>query len=143
VDSYISYLDNLTQSTGLTRRYSVSAITIKDQACLNANSGGIIGQRYIQMADATRGVVGSICGNFAQDLAAISSGILRLSTQFFLSREPVPSTIKVYVNGSLVPNDPVNGWTYDPATISILFGDNAIPPQGAAIGVDFDPVSPL
>lgn len=143
VASYTNYLDGLTQSTGLTRKYSVSAITIKDQACLDNNSWGVIGQRYIQLANETRGVIGDICGDFAQDLEAISNGILRLSTQFYLSREPVPSTIRVFVNGALVPNDPLNGWTYDPATISIIFGDNAIPPQGSAIGVDFDPVSPL
>jgi len=33
VDSYVTYLDNLTMTTGALRRYSVSAITVMDDAC--------------------------------------------------------------------------------------------------------------
>lgn len=143
VQSYVDYLDQKTQSTGALRRYSVSAITIADQNCLAQNaSWGIIGQRYIDLAGETDGVVGDICSpNFSDDLDAIQNRIAELSTQFYLSRVPRPETIVVKVNDILIPEDPTQGWTYHADANSIMFHGAAIPPQGARISVDFDPVT--
>lgn len=144
VTSYVNYLDTLTQSTGAFRRYSVSAITIKDNTCLQANqaTGGIMGTRYINIATQTNGVVGDLCAaSYAATLNEIQNRIAELSTQFFLSRVPVESTIVVHVNNVLIVNNATNGWTFNPASNSIVFHGAAIPAQGAAIAVDYDPVS--
>jgi hypothetical protein len=49
----------------------------------------------------------------------------------------------VTVNGVVVPQDPNNGWTYDPVANSIQFHGAAIPPQGADINVSFSPTGVL
>jgi len=146
VSMYVSYLDSLTASTGATRRYSVNAITVKDTTCLNAHvaqsSSSIIGQRYIDLAGQTNGVVGSICdSSYASTLNAIQQNIVELSTQFYLTKTPDVSTIVVIVNGATVANDASNGWTYSVAANSITFHGSAVPAEGAAISVNFTPTS--
>lgn len=144
VDSYVSYLDSKTASTGATRRYSVSAITVDTTACLNQYSrsspGAIMGQRYIDMVNKTGGVLGSVCDtSYAGSLQAIQSRILELSTQFYLSGLPVVESITVSVNSLAVPKDDSNGWSYNPDANSIVFHGTAIPEAGADINVNFDP----
>jgi len=147
VASYVSYLDTLTSSTGATRRYDVSAIEVLDQNCYNSHyaaSGGntIIGQRYIDLATQTNGVTADICSaSYATALDQIQTRIAELSTQFILNRTPIQSSIVIHVNGVLINNDPTNGWTYNPAANSIVFHGTAIPPQNAAINVNFDPTT--
>lgn len=148
IDSYVSFLDGLTNSSGSSRRYSVNTISINDQSCFDQlyNGAQKIGVRVGQMADATGGVKGNICGNFANELQLISKSIVELSTQFYLSGDPVPSSIRVFINGAEIPNASTNtsgngGWTYNQAANSILFQGDYVPPQNASIQVTFDPAS--
>ena len=152
VASYDSLLSTLTNSSGATKRYSVSTMAITNQSCLNQilsqpnNPGGQkIGTRVMELATRTGGMIGSLCGNFADTLKSLSDGIISLSTQFYLNREPIPSTIQVVVNGQLVPEasqNPLNngGWTYNASAQSLVFSGAYIPPQAASISVAFDPV---
>lgn len=146
VDSYVNYLDTLTGSTTTTKNYNVSAIGTLDSACQAQENKkyaeSIIGQRYISIANKTNGVLGSICDtSFASSLTLIETKILELSTQFYLTRVPDPTTIVIHVNGATVNPDATNGWTYQPSANSIIFHGSAIPPQGAQINVDFQPLS--
>jgi hypothetical protein len=149
IDYYVSFLDTLTGSSGASRHYNVNTIAVPDQACLNQINNGAqkIGLRVNQMADATGGVKGNICGNFADELTLISNQIVELSTQFYLgNKKPIPSTIKVSVNGVSVPNADSNpshngGWTYNPDANSLVFQGDFVPPQNASINVSFDPES--
>ncbi len=144
VQSYISYLDTLTGSTGSTRRYNVSSIAVLDTACYNshynASPSTIVGQRYISLSAATSGVTGSICdASYASSLTAIQKQIEELSTQFYLSSRPVVNSIIIQVNSVTEPNDATNGWTYNSSANSIVFHGTAIPPQNANINVSFIP----
>lgn len=147
VDSYVSYLDTFTNSTAADRHYNVSAISILDSGCQSSHvsSGSpnsIIGQRYINIAGQTNGTTGSLCDtNFAATLTKIQENILELSSQFFLQRTPVLSSITVVVNGASISQDPVNGWTYNSTVNSIVFHGSSIPPQGANIAINFDPTT--
>jgi hypothetical protein len=95
-----------------------------------------------ELAQATNGALGSICdANFAATLQAIQTSILELSTRFILDQIPVVSSIVVQVNGSLVANSAVNGWTYDSAANAIVFHGTAIPSASAAINVSFIPTT--
>src|SRR5262249_28322711 len=100
VQTYINYLDALTTSTGATRRYNVNSITVMDNNCLNQHIGGapssIIGQRYMQISQATNGITGSICdASYANNLSNIAAQIATLSSQFFLDKTPQVNTIVV------------------------------------------------
>lgn len=150
-NDYVTYLDNATNSSGATRRYNVSAMAIWDEACrdqLNLSwNGRIIGTRYGQLVDATDGIKGSLCGDFASELENISDKIVSLATQFYLSRVPKVSTIKVIVDGTVVPVAAENpgpttgGWTYDANANSIVFSGDHIPAQGSQIDITYDPLN--
>ncbi|HEX4925726.1 MAG TPA: hypothetical protein VFV50_16655 [Bdellovibrionales bacterium] len=145
IGHYVSYLDTLTGTTGANRRYSVSAMAILDDACRTdpaTHPGAIIGLRYMQLVDATGGVKGSLCSpSFSDELDKIQQKIAELSTQFYLNRAPRPETIRVYVNGVEIPQSDTNGWSYHADANSIRFHGSAIPPQGATISIDFDPMT--
>lgn len=145
IASYVSYLDTLTGTSGSTRRYSFSSIHVLDNPCLaQSNSAANIGIRYSQLVAATNGVEGSICApNFSTELDKIQQKILVLANQFFLPREPVPESIQVIVNGVIIPEDANTGWTYNASSNSIVFSFSAVPPQGASIIVNYDPVTVL
>ncbi|MCC7405402.1 MAG: hypothetical protein IT288_13470 [Bdellovibrionales bacterium] len=151
ISKYMDYFQTLTSSSGATKRFSVNSILIKDgdSACLSQLSGGgrIYGKRNQAMAEAAGGMVASLCGDFAEELKAISNNILTLSTQFFLKRVPIPESITVKINGQLIPRKDQNpgplsgGWVYDAAANSILFYGDYIPAAGSQILVDFDPAT--
>ncbi len=146
VSNYMSYLDTLTNTTGATRRYSVSSIAVLDDNCYNSHKpespSTVIGQRYMDIASQTQGVTGSICDtSYANSLQAIQENLIELSTQFYLSRTPVVSTITVVVNGVSVPNNATNGWTYNSAANSIVFHGSAVPAAGASISINFQPAN--
>lgn len=142
VSLYVNALDNFTGTSGATRRYNVSAISINDDACLAANDPwGLIGIRMGALVDATNGVKGNVCAsNFSDNLIEIQEQIISLSTQQYLSRVPHEDTIKVYVNGVEVAESDVNGWQYNSESNSIMFFGDAKPEQGALIDIVFDPV---
>jgi len=145
VNEVVQQLDALTGSTAADRRYNVSAITITSEACRAEHAktfaGALIGQRYIDLAQKTNGELGSICdASFARSLDFIQRRIVELSTQFKLNRKPNPDSIRVVINGTLVPRDPLNGWSYNADTNSILFHGTGVPPAGTDIRIAFDPI---
>lgn len=144
-NSFISFLDGYTNSSAGNRKYNVSSIVMVDKAnCSNAHVGASNGYRYMDIADSTDGIIGDICDtNFSDNLKDISGRIAELSTRFQLSRAPVPSSITVSVNDVSIPQNASNGWIYvsDQGFHFVEFRGNAVPQQGAAIRIDFDPVS--
>ena len=142
ITTYQTYLDGLVGAGN----YSVNAITIMDQACLtqlNASiPGRIIGQRYMDFADRTGGVKASLCGDFGNSLQLISNSIVELSSTFTLDRQPAPGSLNVVVDGVVIPENATNGWTFDSNTLTLSFHGDAVPGQGAAISITFDPLAP-
>lgn len=145
IDSVIANLDQVTGSTAGSRRFNVSAITVLDNTCLASHQAqapaAIIGQRYVELANRTNGVLGSVCDpSFSSSLQFIQQRIAELLTAFKLDRLPIPSTIRAFVNGVLVPQDAANGWTYDSSSNSVIFHGTGVPPSNARIQIAFDPV---
>jgi hypothetical protein len=144
VDSYVQFLDTHTGSAPSARKYSVNTISVNSQACLDSiyNGAQKIGVRVGQLADATGGIKGNLCGNFATELDLIAKSIVELSTQFYLNGDPVADSIRVYVNGAEIPNvatRPAGGWSYNESANSVMFHGDQVPPQSAAINITFDP----
>ena len=142
----ISYLDSITASTSNLKMYNVSAITVKDTACQNAHIQSsvstVIGQRYIDVATQTNGIIGNICdASYADSLNFIQQRIVELSTQFVLNRTPDPATLTVTIGGQPVPQDATNGWNYNAVSNSISFHGTAVPQASATINVNFTPTT--
>jgi hypothetical protein len=141
VQSFVDFLTQYTAVAGAGKNFSVNSISSIDTACVNTlgNGGQKVSTRYFSLVDATGGVKGSLCSDFGNTLDIISNSIISLSSVFHLSREPNPDTIVVYVNGAVVPQGAVDGWTYDAATISVVFNGSSVPAAGADVNITFDP----
>ncbi len=142
IASYKTYLEGFTAGQANTD-FHVSTISILDSACRNSlGSGRKIGTRYMQLADATGGSKNSICSTFDTVLNDISTHIAeQIKAQFFLSRVPIVTSIRVIIEGILIPQDSINGWTYDAATNSVSVHGTYTPASGASITINFDPES--
>lgn len=142
VSYYKDYLDGKVGAGN----WSVNAITILDAQCrdeLNAQSSGrIIGKRYVELSQASGGVQSSLCGDFGQSLTLISDLLIEVSSSFKLDREPIPSSIRVLVDGQAVTQNSTNGWEYDPATLTVTFHGTAVPAAGQKVMISFDPIAP-
>jgi hypothetical protein len=94
--------------------------------------------RYSQVVTETGGVVGSICDlSFEATLVQIAEALNTLHRVFPLTLTPAPNTLSVTVNGVPIPEDPVNGWQYDPNTNSITFLGLYVPPPAAVIQITY------
>jgi len=141
VSTYKNFLDGFAGAGN----YSVNAITILDNACLatlnSSFSGRRIGQRYIDLATQTNGVKASLCGDFAQSLQLISDTIITTAQSFTLDRDPLPGTLKIYVNSVEILESATTGYTYDNSSRTVTFSKAATPPAGATIQVIYDPAT--
>ncbi|MEZ0392899.1 MAG: hypothetical protein ACAH59_11835 [Pseudobdellovibrionaceae bacterium] len=146
IDSYVSYLDQLTLSQNENRNYTVSAVTVLNQECVDSypGQGLTIGRRVIELAQKTGGVLGSICSpNYSQVLNNIQKRIIELSTEFPLKRIPKLGSIRVHINGDPLIEDAENGWTYNSVKNSILFHGKGVPPKAATVSIYFEPAESL
>lgn len=146
INHFTDFLNSFTQSQqSLVKNYSVNAIAIFDETCRsqlnNTFTGRKIAQRYGQLIDVTEGTKISLCDQFSQSLNFLSSQILTLSSEFHLDRTPIPHTIRVIINGTLLASDSVNGWTYDSVKQNIMFHGSGPPPADANVVIQYDPVT--
>ena len=157
VQSYVDYLDGVMGANDGNRstKYNVNTIGVLDADCKailesgeNAKTGlKKIGKRYIELSEKTNGVVGDICGDFGSTLSNISNTIIQRTSQFYLDRQPDPSTVAVTIDGVNVPRlpedapEPRNGFIYHPDTNSVTFHGDFEPAVGATINVNFDPLT--
>ncbi len=93
------------------------------------------GNRYIQLAQSTSGVVDSICTqNWAASLDQIGENIYGPARRFPLSQIPGDAgQVTVMVNGQPA----LIGWQYDAGTNSVVFDDNAAPPNGSSVEITY------
>lgn len=142
VASYKTYLESFTQGVA-GEDFSVSTISILDTACKNSlGSGRKIGTRYMELADATSGTKNSLCSNFDAVLNNISTTIAsQIVATFALSRIPVESSIRVLVDGVLIPQDSTNGWSYNSTDNTVSIHGSYAPQSGAVITINFDPAT--
>ena len=114
-------------------------IGVDDAICDDAYPGS----RYLQVAAYTGGLIGDICksdwSTMLADLGLTATGI---RTSFQTTQLAKPDTLVVQMgpndnNMEEVPEDPVNGWTYDEDTWYLSFGPNAIPERDWQITADY------
>ena len=127
VNEYTNYLKSFKSNEGLVKVYSVVDVN-------NTNVGGngitTGSERYKQASNNTAGLIADIRENFYGVLTQMGDSIINLLDSFALANEPLPGTLRVYVN-----NVESFDYTYDSASRSIKFNQNAIPVVGAEIKV--------
>jgi hypothetical protein len=127
VAQYTDYLKSFKSSNGLVKVYSVVDVN-NTNCCSQGIATG--SERYKAASNNTAGMIADIRENFHGVLSDMGESIINLLDSFALSNEPLSGTLKVYVNDVETSN-----YTYDTASRSIKFNQNALPPVGAEIKV--------
>lgn len=146
VNSFIGFMDGYTGGVEGNRKYNVSGIVLEDinNCTYGLHAQATQGNRYVAIANASKGISKSICSaDFSSELSEISEKIVTLATRFQLTREPVVDSIKISVNGTIIPPDAQNGWVYvtENGFYYIEFHGTSIPQQDTSIDVTYDPVT--
>lgn len=120
--------------------YNASALVVGDaEAC--GSSQARRGERYIDVALQSGGVVGDICSQDFQDIAGeLSLSASRMRNIYYLSGEPNLATLQVSVDGEVVPCEE-GIWTYDEPLDrrsgeprpAVVFAPDQVPEVGAQI----------
>jgi len=124
VSDYISNLQSLKASAGMVKAYSIVTTELDPNKQWES-----VGERYMQVSRATGGEIASIHQDFHETLSGFGFKILDLLDSFPLSGVPVGTELSVTVNNQVIEQ----GWTYDEASRSIKFDENAIPDEGEVI----------
>jgi hypothetical protein len=154
---YFKRLFETYKSSGNDGLISISAIVgDEEEGCYQENGGSAFpGDRYIELAQETGGLVTSICSDFSQSLQELSIWASGLRSTFELSSLPrLTANIKcdgidedalesfcVKVDRATVEigeEDSRDGWFYDENANAIVFGADAIPGIQADITVEYE-----
>ena len=127
VADYTDYLKSFKSNNGLVKVYSVVDVN-NTNCCSNGITTG--SERYKQASSNTAGMIADIRSDFHGVLSDMGESIINLLDSFALNHDPIPGTLKVYVNGVESSN-----YVNDSATRSIKFNQNSLPPVGAEIRV--------
>ncbi len=99
-----------------------------------------VATKFISLTSSTNGSFASICKNdFSSGLSTISQTIAQAITSIPLARVPDVSTLSVTFNGSAVPNDPTNGYSYISSSNTIVFNGSFIPVANTSIAINYIP----
>ena len=124
------------------KNYTVSSVIVdtsnaSNSACPMPFEDGV---KFKQISTLTGGGIASICeANFSQGLTNISKRIAEAITEIPLARIPQTNTLSVKFNGTAVPNDGTNGWTYQSSGNKIVFHGNYIPMDQTSIDINYIP----
>lgn len=89
-----------------------------------------------------KNVFGLCDPNFGQNLANLSQDIARyVGGVIYLTRAPIPETIRVLYGSQTIPSDPKVGWMFDPIRNAVILGQDIVwstQPAGTKVQVLFD-----
>ncbi len=105
------------------------------QSCSGPGGSAYPGTGYVDVANATGGVLASICdSDWSTALTNLAWMTVNLEDTFELTYTPITTTIEVYVNGGLVGT----GWSYDAGQNAVVFSPSFIPQDGDVIQILYD-----
>src|SRR5207253_1061447 len=142
---YANLLDKLKPATTNGRKswiFNFIGVLENSSVCRTFNDYSEVGLTMMQLADLSGGNKESLCStNLSTAVTNIKARIIQILTDFYLKSHPVKATLKIAVNGVIVPESSTNGWTYieDGTKYIIQFHGDAIPAADADIRVDYTP----
>lgn len=144
VDQYVRFLQSL-KGPGREVNVSLSAVVgPQPDGCVVPGEEHIFGararsgERYIEVAEATSGLIESICSpNFAPFVEALAVSLAGLRRFFPLSAPP-GADVRVFVDDVEIPMSETMGWTLRPERRGIEFAGAYVPPPGAEVRIEYD-----
>jgi hypothetical protein len=108
-------------------------------SCVGPGGSADPGTGYVDVANATGGVLGTICdSDWSTALANIGWISVTLADTFTLTQTPVAQTIEVYVNGSQL----MAGWSYDVGLNAVVFDPAYVPANGDSVDIHYGYAGP-
>lgn len=125
---YLNFFRNL---KGIANTEKVTVHGVLGNDCTNAETG----KRYMPVIQGTGGKVESVCtSDWGRTVVSLAESTFGFRLRFPLSSTPVGAPT-VRVNGRVV----TTGWTWDPASNSVVFTQSTVPPAGARIDITYTP----
>jgi hypothetical protein len=135
--------------------FNFSALTVTDESVCTADQAAASspGDRYVDVARQTHGLVGNLCetgSGFSSIITDLSLNASRLQDTYFLTGKPNPSTLSVSVKpeGAEVEENLTcdsGAWTYDLIpnddgidSPAVIFNRDNLPPVGAQITIRYN-----
>ena len=105
------------------------------QSCSGPGGSATPGTGYVDVANSTGGVLGSICdSDWSTVLTNLAWITVNLADTFVLTYVPISNTIEVYVNGTLQ----TTGWSWDVNLNAVVFSPAYVPQDGEVIQILYD-----
>ena len=139
-DPVSAYVDHfLSLKGGDPARVNFSAIAGDiPNGCTSVDAEAAAAVRYAEAVNALSGYFGSICAtDFGPILDQLGATISGLATGFPTQYQPVVESITVKVDGVLIPNDPLTGWTWNSTIGGVVFAPPAIPPLCSVVEISY------
>ncbi len=99
------------------------------------------GQGYVEVANATGGQFGSLCGDMRQNLEDVARAATGVASAYQLRFVPASATIRVAIgpagSGRVIERSRENGFDYDAVTNKIIFFGDALPAKGDEVVVGY------
>ena len=108
------------------------------EACVPAGNFGAPGYGYSWMARETGGLFFNLCDQDWQPiLQNLGLDAFTPLSSWELSQQADPASLQVSLDGASIPEDPTNGYTYDPSSNVVQFWGTSVPPPGADVRVRY------
>lgn len=142
VDDFLNLLASLEGSAGA-RRASASAIAAPSPPGTCSGPSGVASSfgRYQAAAERTGGFFDSVCtSDWAATVGGLATALFSPPARFVLAKPPIPSSLRVFVDGAEVPAVSPGGtvnWTYDLAANALGFSPASEPAAGVAVEIRY------
>lgn len=144
VNTYITFLTNLKYGQ---KEKIVTYGALVPQSSSGCPSDGGAPIRILELIKHFNGLEFSLCDpEFGLKLAGLAEDLARrIGSIIPLNKIPALKTIEVRYGTQIIPEDPINGWQYNPSTISLELGPafefDPNQPEGTEIEIRFVPRS--
>lgn len=144
VSRFRSSVQTILSPTNHLRAYSFHAYSIVDHACRNAMDAAlaphktIMPHRYMELMTSTGGgVLASACLTASTELRRLMQGIISENYKFKLPEYARHVPFTVTVGPDTIPEDDLNGWSFDPSTLVFKLNGNQIKAADQSINLQF------
>lgn len=99
------------------------------------------GQGYVEVANATGGQFGSLCGDMRENLENVARVATGVASSYELSMIPASATLRVVIGppggGRVIPRSRTNGFDYDPVQNKVVFYGDGRPQDGYEVAIAY------
>lgn len=141
-DQFVAFMDSVKRPFPSGARSWIANLigTLQLSSQCSANGFPTVAELFKQIVTVSGGVQESICNSsLAQAVQNVKIRMLEFIRDFRLERKPILDSIRVYVNGQLIPQSLSEGWEYIQQGQIIRFHGSKVPGGNDKIKIDYDP----